>query len=94
MTISFQWEEQQVSGNNANQNGDHPLYTFSLRYTGLSWKTWVESTRANITFMSQVRSTLGRWKEFAEKNQMEVLDGYGVDIRDVDIPPEGLDNSR
>jgi len=44
--------------------------------------------------MSRVRFTLGRWKEFAEKHQMEVLDGYGVDIRDVDILSEGLDNSR
>jgi len=47
-----------------------------------------------MILMIQVRFTLWRWKEFAEKHQMEVLDGYGVDIRDVDILSEALDDSR
>ena len=61
--------------------------TFSLRYTELSWPAWAE------TITPRVRSTLVQWKEFAERHQMEVLDGYEVDIRDVAILSEGLDES-
>ena len=43
--------------------------------------------------MSRVRSTLVGWKQFAEKHQMEVLDGYGIDIRNVALLPEGLVDS-
>jgi len=94
-SISSQWEEQVSEKNvNANRNREHTLYTFSLRYTELSWKTWLEPRGTNIGSMCRVRSTLGRWKDFAEKHQMEVLDGYGIDIRDVDILSEGLDDSR
>ena len=63
-------------------------YTFSFAYTGLSWISWAEICAPNIAFMSRVRSTLVGWKQFAEKHQMEVLDGYGVDIRDVALLPE------
>ena len=83
-----------MSGNNANRNGDYPLYTFSLRYTQLSWKTWAEPIEGDASLTAHVQYVLGLWKEFAEKHQMDVLDGYGVDIRDVDLLSEGLDNSK
>ena len=78
-SLSSTWEEEGP----ANRN-----YTFSLRYTELSWQVWAE------TITPRVRSTLVQWKEFAERHQMEVLDGYEVDIRDVAIPSEGLDESN
>ena len=68
-------------------------YTFSFAYTGLSWKSWAEICAPNITFASRVRSTLVGWKQFAELHQMEVLDGYEIDIRNVAMLPEGLDDS-
>jgi len=58
-------------------------YTFSLQNTGLSWKSWAKTS---------VSSTLLNWKSFAEEQQIEVLDGYGVDIRDVTLLSEGLDD--
>ena len=63
-------------------------YTFSLGYTELSWQSWAEVSVPSTA--SRVRSTLLEWKRFAEKHQMEVLDGYGVDIRDVTKVSEGL----
>jgi len=73
------WEERETGSRE---------YTFSLRYTELSWKCWAETTVPSTA--SRVRPTLMQWKCFAEKHQVEVLDGYGVDIRDVTIPSEGL----
>ena len=69
--LSSKWEEQGP----ANQN-----YTFSFRYTELSWQAWANICVPSIT--SRVRSTLMRWKDFAEKHQIEVLDGYEVDIKE------------
>jgi uncharacterized protein YeaO (DUF488 family) len=106
--LSSKWEEQEEreeqgpvpenagnAGNTVNVKKQSSRgHTFSLRYTDLSWKTWAEVRGPSITFISRVRSTLVRWKEFAEKYQMEVLDGYGVDIRDVAIPSEGLDDLK
>ena len=66
--------------------------TFSIRFTDLSWQAQAEMCGTSIT--SRVRSTLVRWKDFVEKYQVEVLDGYEVDIRDVAIPLEGLDESN
>ena len=66
-------------------------YTFSLRYTELSWQVWAKICEPSTT--SRVQSTLVRWKEFAEKHQVEVLDGYEVDIRDVAFRSEALDDS-
>ena len=74
------WEEQGPTNRNC---------TFSLQYTELSWQSWAETRVVRIA--PKVRSTLVRWKGFAEKYQVEVLDGYEVDIRDLTIPSEGLD---
>ena len=79
-SLSSKWEEQGPSNRN---------YTFSLRYTELSWQVWAELPSLN----SRVRTTLMRWKSFAKKHRIEVLDGYEVDIRDVSIRPMGLDYS-
>ena len=71
-------------------------YTFSFRYTSLSWQAGAEICGSRVTdrqFASRVRSTLVQWKDFAENHQIEVLDGYEVDIRDVVIPSEVLDDS-
>ena len=70
-------------------------YIFSFAYTGLSWKSWAKISRAKIREpdLSRVRSTLVGWKHFAEKHQMEVLDGCGIDIRNVALLPEGLVDS-
>ena len=64
----------------------HQGYTFSLQYTELSWQGWAETTSGPGT-VSRIRSTLMQWKSFAETQQMEVLDGYGIDIRGVTILP-------
>ena len=66
-------------------------YTFSLRYTELSWQAWAKICEPSTT--SRVQSTLVRWKEFAVKHQVEVLDGYEVDIRDVAFRSEALEDS-
>src|SRR5258706_12582736 len=75
------------------QGPENREYSFSLQYTELPWRSWAETRMPSITFTSRLRSTLVRWKDFAEKHQMEVLDGYGVDIRDVAILSEGLGDS-
>ena len=82
-SLLSKWDEEGP----ANRN-----YTFSLRYTELSWQAWAEMCGTGIT--PRVRSTLVRWKDFAEKHQTQVLDGYEVDIRDVAILSEGLDESN
>ena len=82
-SLLSRWEKQHA----ANRN-----YTFSFRYTELSWQVWAEMREPSIAH--RVQSTLMRWKDFAEKHQIEVLDGYEVDIRDVAIRSEGLDDSR
>ena len=64
----------------------HPGYTFSLQHTELSWQGWAETSSGPGT-VARIRSTLMQWKRFAETHQMEVLDGYGIDIRDVTILP-------
>ena len=81
-SLLFRWEKQDA----ANRN-----YTFSLQYTELSWQAWAEMRVPSIT--PRVQSTLMRWKDFAEKHQVEVLDGYEVDIRDVAFRSEALDDS-
>ena len=63
-----------------------PGYTFSLQHTELSWQGWAETSSSPGT-VALIRSTLMQWKSFAERQQMEVLDGYGIDIRDVIISP-------
>ena len=83
-SLSSEWEEKVLVNREL---------TFSFGYTELSWKSWAEMRASNLTFMSRVRATLVGWKHFAEKHQMEVLDGYGIDIRDVALLSEGLDDS-
>ena len=84
-SLSSKWEE---------QGPENREYTFSLQYTELSWRSWAETSMPSIIFTSRLRSTLGGWKDFAKRHQMEVLDGYGVDIRDVAILSEGLDQLK
>ena len=75
MSLVSRWEVQEPADRE---------YTFTLRYTELSWRDWAEMTVPGNT-NPLVRSTLERWKYFAERRQIEVLDGYEVDIRDVAI---------
>ncbi len=83
-SLTSRWDE---------QGPENREYTFSLQYTELSWRSLAETRMPSITSTSRLRSTLVRWKDFAEKHQMEVLDGYGVDIRNVAILSEGLGDS-
>ena len=82
-SLSSEWEEQVLVNRE---------FTFSFEYTELSWKSWAEMRSSKLTFMSQVRAALVGWKHFAEKHQMEVLDGYGIDIRDVVLWPPSSPN--
>ena len=82
-SLLYNWEEQKT----VNQKS-----TFSLQYTELSWRSAAETSAAETSgagIGSRVRPTLMRWKRLAEIYQMEVLDGYGIDIRDITVPSDG-----